>query len=434
MRMFRLSSLSALVEADVSPLAHIGLVAATAGLAVLVGILAGAYPSWYVTSFPPVLALKGNFGLSPKGRVLRNALIGVQFVASFVLVIGASFMFLQNYYMQHSPLGYDKDQLITVTHLTGKVQENHGAFINRLESFAGIEDVTTAQNVISGSDQYMRWGRGYHGEEIHYQCIPVDPSFLKALGIEVKEGRDFRPEDGNTRHGAYIFNEKARQAYGLKLNDHIDSAEIVGFIPDIKFASFRKEVEPMAFLVWGMISNQNHVAYIKVKAGSDLRAARVHVQETLRAFDGEYPFNVRFYDDVLNRLYEKERSLSSLITIFSIVAILISIVGVFGLVIFDSEYRRKEISIRKVFGSTTHEILALFNKVYIRILCICFIVATPVAWYAVTKWLESFAYKTPMYWWVYAIAFAIVFILTVATVTFQNWRAANMNPVDAINN
>jgi putative ABC transport system permease protein len=203
----------------------------------------------------------------------------------------------------------------------------------------------------------------------------------------------------------------------------------------VKFASLRQEVIPMAFFVWGTQnwgSTPRH-AYIKVSAGSDLRAAIGHVRSTLTTFDSEYPFNVRFFDEVLNNLYEKEQKLGSLISLFSLVAILISIVGVFGLVVFDSEYRRKEISIRKVFGSTTGEILLIFNKGYVRILCLCFVLAAPLAWYAVTRWLESFAYRTPMYWWVYLAAFAIVFVLTVATVTFQNWRAANVNPAEAVN-
>ena len=158
------------------------------------------------------------------------------------------------------------------------------------------------------------------------------------------------------------------------------------------------------------------------------------IKTTLQSFDPEYPFNVRFFDEVLNGLYEKERSLSSLITLFSLIAIFISVVGVFGLVVFDSEYRKKEIGIRKVLGSTTEEIIVMFNKTYIRILCVCFVLGAPIAGYVVHRWLENFAYKTPMYWWVYLIAFAIIAVITILTVTFQNWRAANENPVHSIKN
>ncbi|MDR2914451.1 MAG: ABC transporter permease [Tannerella sp.] len=433
MVVFNLTPLSKLVDADLSVTAHPWIVSGTAVVALFTGLLAGIYPARYMTSFSPALVLKGGFGLSPKGKKLRNVLISIQFVASFALIIGSLFMFLQNYYMQHTSLGYEKDELI-VTNLNSKINEKRDAFTNQLETFSGIENVTYAEPLLSSSDQYMGWGRGYKGKDINYQCLPVDYSFLKVMGVDISEGRDFRKEDANTKYGAYVFNEKARQAYDLELGSMIDSTVIVGFMPDVKFASFRTEVVPMAFYVWGTQnwgSQPNH-AYIKVKAGSDMRAAMSHVRSTLAEFDAEYPFNIRFFDAVMQRLYEKESSLSSLITLFSLIAIFISMVGVFGLVVFDSEYRRKEIGIRKVLGSSTREILIMFNKTYFRILVICFVLAAPFAWYAVHLWLENFAYKTPMYWWVYPVAFIVVAMVTVFTVTFQNWRAANDNPVNSI--
>jgi putative ABC transport system permease protein len=431
--LFNITPLVSLVNADLSVTAHPFIIGGTALIALVSGLLAGLYPAHYMTSFPPALVLKGSFGLSPKGRQLRNVLISVQFIASFALIIGASFMYLQNYYMQHAPLGYNKDEVI-VTNINGNILKSRDAFTNQLKVFSGVEDVTYAEPLLSSSDQYMGWGRGYKGEDIWYQCLPVDYSFLKVMGVEIAEGRDFRIEDTNTRHGAYIFNEKARDAYELELGTMIDSAVIVGFMPDVKFASFRTEVVPMAFYVWGTQNwgSQPNNAYIKVKAGSDMRAAISHVRSSLAQFDPEYPFNVRFFDEVLQRLYEKETSLSSLITLFSLIAIFISMVGVFGLVVFDSEYRKKEIGLRKVLGSTTQEILILFNKTYVRILCLCFVLAAPMAWYAVYEWLQNFAYRTPMYWWVYLVAFFIVGIITICTVTFQNWRAANDNPVNSI--
>ena len=255
------------------------------------------------------------------------------------------------------------------------------------------------------------------------------------MGIEITEGRDFRQEDANTQHGAYVFNETARNQYSLELNTTVDgSGEIIGFMPDVKFASFRTAVVPMAFYVWGTENwgRQPNQAYIKLKAGTNLRAAMSHINSTLAGFDADYTFEVRFFDEVIQRLYEKEASLSSLISLFSLIAIFISIVGVFGLVVFESECRRKEIGIRKVFGASTIGIIFMFNKIYFRILMICFVVSVPLAWYAVHRWLQNFAYKTPMYWWVYLLAFAGVAVITFATVTFQNWRVASDDPVKAI--
>ena len=156
------------------------------------------------------------------------------------------------------------------------------------------------------------------------------------------------------------------------------------------------------------------------------------VKGALKNIDPDYPFYVRFFDEVLNNAYAKERSLSLLITLFSLIAVFISIVGVFGLVVFESQYRRKEIGLRKVMGSTTSQILVMFNKTYFRILLVCFVLAAPVAYFAIIRWLENFAYKTPVYAWVFLLAFLLVSMITILTVTFQNWRAANENPVDSI--
>ena len=427
---------ASLVDADISFGAQPMIIAGTAVIAVIVGVLAGLYPSYYVTSFPPALVLKGSFGLSLAGRRMRSVLVGIQFVASFILIIGSLFMYLQNRYMQNAPLGYDKEEMIIV-HLNNKINKDRDAFTNQLKSFSGVEDVTYSQFLLSSQDQYMGWGRDYNGKNINFQCLPVSSSFLKVMGIEVKEGRDFRPEDDQKETGCYIFNEKSKAQLELKLNEQIDGDEIIGFIPDIKFASFRQEVTPMAFYLWGKYQwgqegNYYNAAYVKFKAGSDLRAGMEHVRESLKKFDSEYPFVIRFYDEVLQHTYEKELKIGSLITLFSLVAIFISIVGVFGLVVFESEYKRKEIAVRKVLGSTTGEVLYMFNVSYFWILLICFVLGAPVAWYGVHRWLENFAYRTPMYWWVLPLAFLAIGMITFLTVTYQNWHVANENPVKNI--
>lgn len=431
--LFSISSFADLVNVDTSLLQHKGLVILTASISLLLGIVAGLYPACYVTSFSPALVLKGSFGLSPKGRLLRNGLIGIQFFASFALITGAIFMYLQNQFMHKSPLGYDKDELI-VCNFSRPLLNSWDALTSELKSFSGIEGVTNAQPLLSSSDQYMGWGRRYKGDDITFQCLPVDPSFLEVIGVDVNEGRNFREEDKTTRHGAYIFNETARFKYDMELNSMVDSSEIIGFIPDIKFASFRTEIAPMAFYVWGT-ENWGSIPswlYVKVKAGTDMHAAIQHVEATVKKFDQESLFDVSFFDKVLDHLYKAEDRLTQQITLFSLIAVFISIVGVFGLVVFDCEYRRKEIGLRKVMGSTVGMILSMFNITYLKILLICFVFSLPVTWYVVQRWLESFAYKTPMHLWVFVIAFFIVAIITIATVSFQSWKAANENPVNSI--
>jgi putative ABC transport system permease protein len=427
------TQLSALVSADIAVGAHPWLAAGTALLAVLTGCVAGIYPAFRITSYAPALALKGSFGLSLRGRRLRNMLVGIQFFAAFALIIAAAFIYLQNRYMVNTSPGYDRDAVI-VTDFSAQAGKQAAAFASRLKNHAAIEDVAFSDMLFGGTDSYPRWGATYHGRNLMFGVFSVSSSFLDVMNIRTLEGRNFRPEDMNTGQGVWIFNREARDEFGLVLNEKMRNGEIVGFIPDIKVASFRMAMEPVGFFVpparWN--TTWSH-ACIKVSAGSNLREAMTHVRQTLKEFDADYPFDVRFFDEVLNQLYGDEQKTGLLITLFSLVAIFISIVGVFGLVVFDSEYRRREIGIRKVFGATTREILFAFNKTYVRILCVCFALSAPVAWYVVDRWLESFTYKTPMYWWVYLAAFGAVFVLTVCTVTFQNRRAAEMNPVEIVN-
>ena len=433
---FDRTPLAKLVDGDLSLAANPLIIGGTALVALLAGLFTGLYPSRYMTSFAPALVLKGTFGLSPKGIRLRNTLIGIQFVASLALIIGASFMYLQNNFMQNSPLGYDKDNLLTVD--IRQIREGRDAITNELKIYSGIEDVTYGMALLASSDLYSAQMRKYKEKEIWIQTFPVYHTFLKVMGIEITEGRDFREEDKNLGRGLWIFNETARKENYLEVNTSFDTGtdEIIGFIPDIKFASFRREVIPMGFLLYpesmipGGIMNFN--AYIRLQPGTNIREAMSHIRSTLAKFNADYPFEVRFFDEVMQRLYEKEIALNSMITLFSLLVIFISIVGVFGLVVFDSECRRKEIGIRKVFGASTMDIIIMFNKAYFKILVICFVIAAPLAWYAVHLWLQNFAYKTPMHWWVYLIAFVAVGVITACTVTFQNWRVASDNPINSI--
>ena len=434
--LFNDSPLSNLVDANLSVSANFAIYAIAFFIALATGLFAGLYPAFYMTSFSPAFALKGSFGLSPKGKKLRNTLISIQFISSIALIIGSLFMYLQNRYLQNSPLGYEKDLLLTVD--IEQIIEKSDALADKLKSYPQIKDVTYGRFLLSNSDRYMTWECHYKGEQMPIQIFPVHYTFPEVMEINIYEGRYFRHEDAGKQFGSFILNETAQKKYNLKLNtlfENCNNSEIVGFMKDIKFASFRTAVEPMAFMVLGddYWKSLSGYAYIKVKAGANMRETTLFINNTLAEFDADYPFEVRFFDDVLQKLYKKEISLTKLISLFSFIAIFISIVGVFGLVVFESECRRKEIGIRKVYGATAGGIVLMFNKVYLKILLICFVIAAPLAWYAVNEWLQNFAYKTPMYLWVYLLALLAVAIITSATVTFQNWRVANENPVKSIN-
>lgn len=176
------------------------------------------------------------------------------------------------------------------------------------------------------------------------------------------------------------------------------------------------------------------VTYIRIKAGADIEQAVKHIQQAVAHIDPTFPINIKFYDKIFDQLYQQEENMKQMITLFSALAILLSLVGVFSLVMFEAVYRRKEIGIRRVMGSSIREILMMLSRSYINIILVCFVIAAPVAYYGVSKWLESFAIKTPIHLWVFIVALAIVLLVTLATVIYQSWHAATSNPVNSIRN
>jgi putative ABC transport system permease protein len=426
-------SVSGLIDADMSLLKYPGLLGFTAIMAVFLGVLSGVYPAVYSTSFQPALVLKGSFGLTPQGRMLRNALIGVQFVASMVLIIAASFMYLQNRYLFTMPLGYDRDAII-ISDLNENTNNRRNVLINELKAFSGIEDIAFAESLIGSVDQHMAWGRNYMDKQISFQCLPVSENYLDIMNISVSEGRNFREDDKETKRGKYIFNETARRQYEMQLNTDINGSEIIGFIPDVHFSTFHTSISPMAFYIWGTENwgNRMSVACIKVKAGSNMFEAMNHVKKVFAGIDPEYPFNVRFYDDVLETTYQKDQRMTSQITVFGIISLFMSLRGVFGLILFETRFRRREIAIRKVHGSSVEEVVGLFGKTYFFIWALCFVIACPLAYFFAGKWLDGFAYKTPLHAWVFAAGGAIVLCVTLATVSWQSYRAATQNPTRAL--
>lgn len=422
------------IEADLDFSENIPVLILSGVIAFLIGLIAGVYPAYYITSFPPALVLKGSFGLSPSGKKLRTVLISVQFIVSIILIIGSGFIHLQNDFMRKFSLGFDKDQIAIVELNSSLYTKHHETYANRLKEFPGIEDVAFTLEKVGAKDGYSTNGGSYHGKDFHYFMIIASSNFLKVMGIPVTEGRDFTLTDELSDEKTIIFNHTAQANMGMQTGELFDDylkARIIGFTGDIKFTSLRKGENNIAFVVsnfgWSM-----EVSYIRFKAGTDIQAAVDHIRNTVKELDPSYPFRIEFYDEIFDHLYHKEENFRSLVTLFSLLTIIISLVGVFGLVIFDTQYRRKEIGVRKVYGATLQEILLMFNKIYLRIIVICFIIAAPIAWYGVNKWLESFTYKTPVYWWMFACAFLVVTVATLLTVTFQNWKAANANPIDSL--
>ena len=435
--------LQELVQGSILLQDHQLLIALTLLLSITVGLMAGAYPSYYVTSFPPALVLKGSFGLSPKGRMLRSVLICLQFIVSFMLVIGVGIMYLQSYLIYHTDYGFDKDEVLVVR-TAPDTRNKVDAIDADLRSISGIEGASLTQSVLGSSDSYMTWGRGEGEKHTNFTCIFVDWRFLDVMGIDIVEGRNFRKDDGDV----YIFNESAKKKYPwLTIDQPINDRDypVVGFCKDMKYASLRVDdtQQPIAFFVpspngeyWGNGYWRNHML-VRVAKGVDKREAKQKVMEVVNKYEKGQPLDIsglRYMDEVLEKTYQQEERFTTQILLFSLLAILISIIGVFGMTMFESEYRRKEIGIRKVFGSSTKEILTMFNSRYLYILLACFAVAAPIGYTVGVHWLEDFAVRTDISPLLFLVSFLLIALITMLTVTYQSWKNANENPIHSIKN
>ena len=422
------------VDADIRLRQYQALLLLTALIAILTGCLAGLYPAIRSTSYAPALVLKGSFGLSPKGKKVRVALIGFQYTVSIALIIVTLFMGLQNHFMTSSEqLGFNKDQ-VAIVNLTPEIYAKHKPqYIQKLKDYPGIEDVAFSVYELSKEDDMIDLEYARHEDkDVFFKVFYASENFLSVMDIQVEEGRDFTREDLNKAQSDYIINPAAERDFHLHPGDRFNDRTVLGVSKDFRFNSCRIASSPFVFALNNDIPNPKLVSYIRFNSKTNLQEAVAHVRETLKEIDPTFPFEISFYNTILNNLYQKEQTLGKLISLFGIMAILISIVGVFGLVLFETQYRRKEIGIRKINGATTGQILLMFNKTYIQIVSVCFIISIPIAWIGTQQWLENFAYKTPLHLWVFIVAFLIILSVTIGTVTFRNWQAANENPVNSV--
>lgn len=418
---------------------HLWLVVLTVVLAVTIGVVAGAYPAWFATSFAPALALKGSFGLTPKGRQLRTILVGLQLFISLLLTSYIGILYLQSHYIYNSDYGYDKDELL-FAYLPNELKEKKDALRTELMQLSGIEDVSYSRFVLGSSDGYMSWGRNDdEGRVVTFYCLPVDWHYMNTLGIKIVEGRAFNEHDGDVM----ILNEAARKQWDWVQIDkpYIKYGEpVVGICENIRFGSTRidRTAEPLAFIIFGENykewGDQLGVVNIHVGANVDKIAMRQRINALLQKMSNSADVEAKFLDQQLENLYQDEFRFIRQVLWFAAVCLIITLIGVFCLTMFETEYRRKEIGIRKVMGSSTKEILLMFCRHYVLLLLVSFVVAAPVAYYIGSQWLQGFAERTPIYWWLFPLALLIVGVITMATVVAQCWRTANENPVNSIKN
>ena len=419
---------------------------------ILFGVVVSLYPAWYITKFSPAFVIKGDFSASKSGRILRYTLVGVQYTISIALIICSIFVYRQHQYMLSCNMGFDSENLLSVEVPWEAVNPDVEGYqldytkrdilLDRLTQNPQIKGVAFGDiQLVSNAEG--AWSRPLDGgDPVSFMIHGVSWNFLKVMGIEIVEGRDFLPSDEDTDTGAMIFNQTSVEKYGLtlesKIPGHVHSlyANIVGFCKDFNFKPANRNIEPFAFIVHGHYgwSMPRHT-YIRTVAGADIAEVRKFVFDTLMEIapnaDPE-KIKIQFFEQELELLYQVEDKLSTLVTLFSFLSIVISIIGVFGLVLFETQYRRREIGIRRVHGASVGEILSLFNRKYLYIVAICSAVAIPVSYYIIDQWMQQYVYRTPMSWWVYALAVGVILAITVVTVTLRSFKAATENPTESI--
>lgn len=411
----------------------------TGVIALLVGWLASVFPAHYATSFQPALVLKGNFGLTARGRRIRNVLIGIQLAVAMALVIIVGGIVSQNYYMRHSYLGYDQDRLVTINLSDCGVWERDAeAFASGLRQVACVEDVALSQVLLSAQFNHnvMNWGRNAEdGSRLQFTCIPVSPNYLKVMGIRLLEGEDFNPQD---KENPMIFNRKAYEAYpAVRVGKSINNAgHIVGICEDFKSGSLREEVQPTCLIVFsgGEYLNWEYrwCANIRIKDGVELMEAFAPIRDYCLKFAPDKQWEIKTQFHLMENIYRSERHMQQTLLLFSGLAVLIALSGVFSMTLFECNYRRKEIGLRKIMGATSRQIVRMFCLQYGLILLVGFVVAASVAWYAVYYYLQNFAYKTPIHWWLFLLAFALIGGITLLTVWLQCRQVARENPILSI--
>lgn len=434
-----------LVSGDISFSAHWLLAAVMAASALVVGALAAVVPAFYSTSFAPALVLKGSFGLSPRGRQLRLAIMAVQFCVAFVLAIYIGVMSSQSNYIFNCDYGFNKNEVFYAW-LSNEAKAKRETIRTELKKLPFVESVGFAQSAIGTSDQYMGWGRGNDEHQMSLQVLPCDYEYPHTMGLNILEGRNFNEADMKT--GAYVLNKAAMQQYKwLAVGDSIGRQNewgpmanylIVGVCNNFKLKSMRNDNSrvAVAFIIfgpdmeqWGDRCNQ---VFVRVAKGQDKVEAKRRITDVLNRLDASQKYEMNFLDNDLQQTYVEEFRFISQVKFFAIICIIITIIGVFSLTMFETEYRRKEIGIRKVMGSSVGSIVRLFAMRYTVPLVVSFAVAAPVGYWLSMQWLQSFAEHTPLHWWLFPLSFVGVSAVVIATVVAQSWRVATQNPVESI--
>ena len=412
---------------------NLPVLAISLAVSLVAALVAGSFPAWYITSFNPAMAAKGSFVGSTAGRRFRTALLGVQFTVSIALIVFSVCALQQQRYVRRFDLGFDHERMLSFDLPSPKLYnpDSFDTFASSLQADPQIVGVTASSSRFV-ADAVSIFGREINDRKVDIHIRIVRSNFLDVLGIPVIAGENLRPgyDRDSTLH--YVVNELLA-GQGLGLGDRLDDGTVVGICPDIHYRPLQYPTEPFAFVAGTYWPVPMSHFYVRLAAGADFEAVCNHIRRAAERFDPDCgAFDIRFMNEEIDAQYARERRITTIVGLFTVLAVVIALMGVFGIVLFEAQHRRREVAVRKVMGATTAEVLRLFNRRYVRLVAVCFVVAAPVGYWAVDRWLASFAYRMPIRWWIFVAAFAVVLAVTVATVTFCSWRTAGENPADAV--
>jgi putative ABC transport system permease protein len=413
-----------------------------AGIAVATGLLAGSYPAFYLSAFKAIKVIKGNFTSQVSGAGIRRSLVVFQFILSIALITGIVVIYSQLDYIKNKDLGFNKDQKLIFSFYTTDVKNRVPAFINDLRQFAEVKAVSRAdsypsQEVFNERSFYLAGGNSTSAQNAGF--ISTDQYFTKTIGIGLVSGREFMQGDS----GKVLINETLARQLGLKpetapgtriysANSPASTAtfEIAGVMKDFNYNSLHEEVKPFLIIYDPTGAGlANLVVSVRTKNYANLLQ---QIQTVWRKDLAEVPFSYDFLDTEVQKQYETESAFSHIINAFTLMAILISCLGLYGLSAFSAEQRAKEIGVRKVLGASVSGIVQLITKDFVKMIGIAFIIAVPIAWFGMHKWLQAFAYRVDISWWMFALSGIIALLIAMVTVSYQSIKAASMNPVKSL--